>query len=75
MLVSPDTAEIHSTVKNSIYAKFPFTDNFCGRLTSTGTLLLDPITKNYNLYFIFPDLHVKAAGEYRILCKVMNIEK
>ncbi|KAJ3321497.1 hypothetical protein HDV06_004166 [Boothiomyces sp. JEL0866] len=66
--------EINSIVQNSIYSKYPFANNFCGSLTACGTLLLDRKTNNHNLYFIFPHIHVKAAGEYRILCHVVNIE-
>ncbi|KAJ3275032.1 hypothetical protein HDV01_001538 [Terramyces sp. JEL0728] len=74
VLYSPEMDETQSVVANSYYSKQPYTTNFFGCSSTNSCALIDPQTNIHNLYFIFPDIHVKTAGEYRLLCQVCSPE-
>lgn len=47
--------------------------NLVGQQISSGTILVDPVDNTEKIFFIFPDLAVRTAGEYKFHFSLMNM--
>ncbi|KAJ3315582.1 hypothetical protein HDV04_001996 [Boothiomyces sp. JEL0838] len=74
VLLSADKKQIHSTLQNSYYCKFPFTANVSGELTTAGRVLIDPKDKKPQIFFMFNDIDIKTEGEYVFRCLLSNLK-
>lgn len=47
----------------------------CGNRTTCGIVVNDPIDGTPGLFFIFPDISVRATGLFRLRCQAVDLFK
>lgn len=62
-----------SILENSPFSRIPISANFFGDLTSDGKIYRDPDTMQPAIYFLFDNFNIKAIGNYRICCQVVEL--
>ncbi|KAJ3268625.1 hypothetical protein HDV01_002520 [Terramyces sp. JEL0728] len=50
------------------------TDNMMGAFVVPGTVLTDPVDSKPKLFFVYDDIGIRYAGEYRFQCTIINMQ-
>ena len=65
---------IGNEINNTLIVAEGYQDCLLGHLVVQGILLHDPIDHQLQIFFIFPELSVRSAGDYRLCCHVIDME-